>query len=184
MTNYLKNTALLSDSEDRPEIYIRCLSSYANGIYHGAWFDATQPLEALQSQIKQLLAKSPMPVAEEFAVHGYSGFGSLFIDEYESIEEIHEKARFIVEHGELGAELLAYYGGDLKYVKETLEEYYEGEYESESDYADHLFDEIYLSDIPDDIQYSIDYERFQRTIFINDYLSIEVDGNCHVFRRH
>lgn len=184
MTNYLNNTALLSDNEDRPEIYIACLSSYANGIHHGAWLDVTQPLGEIQKQIKQLLAKSPMKNAEEIAVHGCSGFGSLFIDEYERIQEIHEKASFILEHGELGAELLAYYGGDLEYVKKALEEYYEGKYESESDYADHLFDEIYLSDIPDDIQYCIDYERFQRTIFINDYLSIEVDGNCHVFRRH
>jgi antirestriction protein len=125
-----------------------------------------------------------MKNAEEVAVHGYSGFGDLFIDENESVEEIHEKARFIVEQGELGAELLAYYGGDLKYVQETLEKYYVGEYQSESDYADHLFDEIYLSDVPEDIQYCIDYEQFQRTIFINDYLSIEVGGSCHVFRRH
>lgn len=184
MANYLNITALLSDSENRPEIYIRCLSSYANGIYHGAWLDATQPLEALQSQIKQLLVKSPMNNAEVVAVHGYSGFGSVFIDENESIEEIHNKARFIVEQGELGAELLAYYGGDLKYVKETLEEYYEGEYESETDYADHLFDDIHLPEIPQHLQPYIDYEKFQRDIFINDYLSIKVEGNCHIFRRH
>lgn len=184
MTNYLNNSTLLSDREDHPEIYVACLSSYVNGIHHGAWLDARQPLEELQGQIKQLLTNSPMKDAEEFAVHGYMGFGSLFIDECESIEEIHEKARFILEQGELGAELLAYYGGDLKYVKETLEEYYVGEYQSELDYATRLFDEIYLSDIPDDIQYCIDYKRFQRTIFINTYLSIEIGESCHVFRRH
>jgi len=125
-----------------------------------------------------------MKNAEEFAVHGYSGFGSLFIDEYESIQEIHEKAHFILEHGELGAELMAYYGGDLKYATETLEEYYEGEYESDSDYAAYLFDEIYLPEIPKHLQFYIDYEKFQRDIFIDDYLSLEVKGKCHIFRRH
>jgi len=183
MANYLQNTALPT-SEDAPQIYLACLSSYNNGILFGEWIDATCDVEDIQEQIKQLLAKSPMPGAEEFAVHGHSGFGSLGIDEYESLEEIHEKALFIVEHGELGAEVMAHYSADVEYAKEALEEYYVAEYESELDYATELFDELYLHGIPKHIQGYIDYEKFQRDIFIDSYFSLDVNGSCHIFRQY
>lgn len=180
MSDYLNNIAL---SEDKPQIYVTCLASYNNGTSFGAWIDATSDVEDIQAQIKQLLAKSSMPNAEEFAIHSHSGFGSIGVGEYESIEEIHEKALFILEHGMLGAELMAY-GGSLEYAKEALEEYYMGEYESELDYASDLFDELYLHNLPKHVHFYIDYELFQRDIFINDYFSLDVNGSCHVFRQH
>ena len=181
MTNHLHNVAF---SEEKPRIYVACLASYTNGISYGEWLDATSDVEDIQENIKQLLAKSSIPNAEEVAVHDCSGFGSLIIGEHEGIEQIHEKARFIVEHGKLGAEVLNYYDGRLEDAQEVLEEYYQGEYKSELDYAIHLFDEIYLHDIPKHAQWYIDYEKFERDIFNNDYFSLDVKGRCHVFRRH
>lgn len=182
MTPNLENTGL-SNSEQRPKIYVACLSSYVNGILFGTWLDASQPVKDIREQIKQLLANSPMADAEEIAVHAFEGFGSLSIGEYEGIEAIQEKATFIVERGELGAELLAHYG-NLEDAEEALENYYVGEYKSELDYAVHLFNDVYLQDIPENIQYYIDYDKFCRNIFINDYFSLEVEGNCHVFMYH
>lgn len=181
MTNHLHNIAF---SEEKPQIYVACLASYNNGILYGEWLDATSDVEDIQENIKQLLAKSSIPNAEEVAVHDYSGFGSLIIGEYEGIEQIHEKALFIVEHGELGAEVLNYYDGRLEDAQEVLEEYYQGEYKSELDYAIHLFDEIYLHDIAKHAQWYIDYEKFERDIFNNDYFSLDVCGRCHVFRQY
>ena len=175
---------MITTNELRPRIYIACLSSYVNGIHYGAWVDAAQPVEDIQEQIKQLLAKSPMPDAEEIVVHAFEDFGSLSIGEYESIEAIQEKASFIVEQGELGAELLANYGGNLADAEEALNDYYVGEHESELDYSIHLFDECYLHEIPENIQYYVDYDKFCRDIFINDYFSIKVDGKYHIFINH
>ena len=180
MSNHLNNIAL---SEDKPQIYVACLSSYTNGILYGEWLDATCDVEDIQEQIKQLLAKSPMPGAEEFAIHDCMGFGSLHIEQHESIEEIHEKAHFILEHGELGAAVLAYHGGNLEYATNTLEEYVD-EYESELDYATELFDELYLHDVPKHVQSYIDYEQFKRDIFIDSYFSLDVKGKCHIFRQY
>jgi antirestriction protein len=182
MTTNLENTSM-SRSELCPKIYVACLSSYTNGILYGAWIDAAQEVEDIQEQIKQLLAKSPMPDAEEIAVHAFEDFGSLSIGEYESIQEIQEKASFIVEQGELGAELLAHYG-NLEDAREALDNYYMGAHESELDYAIHLFEECYLHDIPEHIQCYVDYEKFCRDIFIQDYFSLEVEGRCHVFMFH
>ncbi len=180
MSNHLQNS--LSASEGQLQIYVVCLSSYNNGILFGEWIDATCNVEDIQEQIKQLLAKSPTPGAEEFAIHDYRGFGSLHIKRDESIEKVQEKALFIVEHGDLGAEVLAYHRGNLYYATEALEEYYVGEYESELDYAAYLFDELYLHEIPKSVRDYISYTRFQRDIFIDDYFSLEVNGSCHIFR--
>lgn len=180
MSDYLDNITL---NEDTPQIYVACLASYNNGILYGEWLDATQDSDTIQAQIKQLLAKSPMPNAEEFAIHSHSGFGSIGVEEYESIQEIQEKALFILEHGELGAEVLNCYRDEgLEYATKILEKYYIGEYENELDYATKLFNEIYL--IPKHVQFYIDYELFQRDIFISDYFSLDVNGSCHVFRRY
>src|SRR5258708_494228 len=110
MTDNLKHGSFLTNNEPPPQIYVACLASYVNGKLFGKWIDATQPVEDILEQIKQLLANSPMPDAEEVAIHGHEGFYSLQIDEYESIKDVHSKALFISEHGGLGAELAAYYG--------------------------------------------------------------------------
>jgi len=183
-SSQLLNNASLSTIQEYPQIYVACLSSYTSGILYGAWIDATQLVEDIWVEIKQLLANSPMPGAEEFAVHDFQGFGSLHIDEYEGLKQIHEKATFVVEHGYLGAELAAYYGGDLEDASDALENHYMGEHESELDYAIHLFDECYLHDIPESVQYYVDYDKFCHDIFINDYFSIDIDGKTHVFVRH
>jgi len=177
------NNASLSTIQEHPQIYVACLSSYTNGILYGAWIDATQLVEDIWVEIKQLLDNSPIPGAEEFTVHDFQGFGSLHIDEYESLKQIHEKAVFVVEHGHLGAELAAYYG-NLEEAEEALENHYMGVYSSELDYAIHLFDECYLHDIPESVQYYVDYDKFCRDIFIDSYFSIDIDGKTHVFARH
>ena len=183
MRNHHLDHASLSTIQ-KPTIYVACLSSYTNGILYGAWVDATQEVENILAQIKQLLANGPMPGAEEFAVHDFRGFGFFRIDEYEDIEEIHEKALFITEQGELGTELIVYYAGDLEEAKKALENNYRGVHESELDYAMQLFDECYLHDIPESIQYYVDYDKFCRDIFIDDYFSINIDGKAHVFIRY
>lgn len=50
-----------------PQIYIACLASYNNGILYGKWIDANQDVSALEGEIQEILAESPMPDAEEWA---------------------------------------------------------------------------------------------------------------------
>lgn len=114
----------------------------------------------------------------------YEGFCSLKISKYESLEDVHNKALFVSEHGELGVELAAYYGGNLEDAETALEDYYHGEYESELDYATSLFDELYSHTIPEPARYYVDYEGFKHDIFISDCFSIEVQGCYHIFGYH
>jgi len=167
-----------------PKIYVACLASYTKGIFYGAWITLNQPLKDVFAQIRHLLDNSPMPGAEEGAVIDFEGFGSLGIGEYASITLIHEQAQFIIEHGKLGAELLAYYAGNLEEATEALDDYYVGRYESELIYAIHLFEECYLHNIPESAQAYIDYQKFCRDIFLVDYFSLSINSSAHVFRVH
>jgi antirestriction protein len=166
-----------------PRIYVACLAAYNNGWLHGKWIEAAQEVEIIQKEIQKMLIESPIAGAGEFAIHDFEDFGSLSLDEYESIKTVQSKAMFISTLGELGAELLAYCG-DLESAQEALENYYHGEYENELGFATQLFEECYLSSAPEAVSYYIDYEMFKRDIFINDYFSLDAEGKCHVFSRY
>ena len=62
-------TASALPSEDAPRIYVACLAAYNNGCLHGRWIDATTPDE-IMDEVRAMLAASPLPGAEEWAIHG------------------------------------------------------------------------------------------------------------------
>ncbi len=115
------------DAEIR--IYVACLAAYNNGILHGHWIDATQEADDVRAEISAMLKTSPVPGAEEYAIHDYEGFEGARIEEYSGIDEVCALAAFIAEHGELGGKLAAYYG-NVDDAREAIEDHYAGEYPS------------------------------------------------------
>ena len=74
MTDQLANAAPLAASAaparpDSPRIYVACLAAYNSGCLHGRWIEATTPDE-IWEQVRAMLADSPEPDAEEWAIHG------------------------------------------------------------------------------------------------------------------
>ena len=80
--------------ETTPRIYVACLSAYNNGHLHGRWIDATCA-EEIAEAVRTMLAASPMPDAEEWAVHDYEGFEGARLSEYASFDTVCELAAFI-----------------------------------------------------------------------------------------
>ena len=163
-------------------IYAACLASYNNGILHGAWVDAAQNEDAIFEAIHEMLKASPEPEAEEFAIHDHEGFEGLRIAEYEGIAEVAEKAAFVSEHGDLGAELVNHYG-DIQSALSALEDHYAGEFESVAEFAEQITNET--MDIPDNLRIYIDWDRMARDLEINDILAIELGhSRVHIFWSH
>ena len=79
-------------------IYVADLAAYNAGKFHGVWIDATMGMDEIWEEVKNMLAKSPEPMAEEYAIHDYEGFGGYGLSEYEGLERAHEIAAFIEEH--------------------------------------------------------------------------------------
>jgi antirestriction protein len=172
-------TALPTESDIR--IYVACLAAYNSGHLHGRWIDAGQGEAHIWEQTRAMLAASPEPDAEEWAIHDYEGFEGAPIGEYSSLETIAEYAEFITEHETLGGKLLEHYGGDLEDAKAALEEYC-GEFESVEDYARDLTEQT-GTQIPESLANYIDYAAMAHDMEMGgDVFTIETGfQQVHVF---
>ena len=79
-----------------PRIYVASLSDYNNGHLHGRWISAAQDPDLIYDEIHQMLATSPSPQAEEWAIHDYEGFTPHDICETEDIPTITRIAMEII----------------------------------------------------------------------------------------
>jgi antirestriction protein len=58
------------------QAYFADLAAYSAGVLHGAWIDVTQRADEIRDEIEAMPASSPVPGAEEYAVHDYDGLPS------------------------------------------------------------------------------------------------------------
>jgi len=135
---------------DVPRIYVASLSDYNAGRLHGAWIDAAQDDDDLQSDIDQMLADSPEPIAEEWAIRDYENFGDLRLGEYESLGLVSRIARGIVEYGPAFAAWVDVVDRDDERL-DQFEEAYHGEWDSMEQFAESLIDDLGLLRDLDDI---------------------------------
>lgn len=164
-----------------PRIYVACLAAYNNGHLHGAWIDADQDEEAIFAEIHTMLLRSPVPDAEEYAIHDYEGFGGVELREYSAINTVVRVAAFLAEHGTLGGAVLAYFSGDLDEASRALTHGYMGQFESLADYVQELTEET--TSIPEPLRYYIDWAAMARDVEMNgDVFTIETAHDAvHVF---
>jgi len=167
---------------DTPRIYVACLASYNAGVLHGKWIDATDADE-IREAIQDMLSESREPIAEEYAIHDYEGFGPLRLSEFEDIDKVAELGALIEEHGEAFAAYADNVGTDHA-TEEGFQDAYCGEWDSEKAYGEHLFDELYLHEVPEHVQPYIDYEAFARDVFMGDCFSVDKSGGVYVFHNH
>lgn len=166
----------------KPRIYVACLAAYNNGYLHGEWIDANQDLDSLWGEVKKILASSPIPNAEEFAIHDYEGFGEIRINEYTGLETVANYAEFLAEHGELGANVFAY-TDDIDEARKLIEECYHGWFDSEEDFAYYWTHEVDGREIPNYLRHYIDYKAMAHDYFIDNFFSIEIGLEVHVFAK-
>ena len=119
-----------------PRIYVACLAAYNNGLLHGEWIDADQSADELHEAVARMLAASPQPGAEEWAIHDYEGFGSLRLGEYESLDRVATIAAGIAEHGDAFSAWLSYDESQDATDMQSFEDAYRGEWDSLRAYAE------------------------------------------------
>ena len=169
---------------DRPAIYVACLASYNAGILHGAWVWADEGADAMRDATRAMLARSPEPGAEEWAIHDFAGFEGARVEEYASFDTVAALAEFVVERGALGGKVLEHFGHDLDDARDAFDNYC-GEFESLADYAEELTDDCGPR-IPDSLRHYIDYAAMGRDMEVNgDVFTVETAfDEVHVFGRH
>lgn len=168
---------------DPIRIYVACLAAYNNGHLHGSWIEVMDEA-AIWQAVQNMLAASPIEEdAEEWAIHDYEGFAGAEVGEYFSFANVVELAEYITERGELGAEVLNYYGGNIEDAKARFDEY-AGEYDSLEAYAEELTEQSGL-EIPESLANYIDYKAMAHDYEQSgDFLTFEVGGSVHIFWAH
>ncbi len=164
-----------------PKIYVACLAAYNEGKLHGKWINADQDADCIYEEIREMLSESPVPNAEEWAIHDVEDFYGCHIEEYADIDFVAELAAFISEHGKVGAVLLQYLNFEIEEAKVWMDERYCGIHDSEEDFAEETMEEIYS--IPDYLQNYIDYKRVAHDWFLCDYVSLEIGHKVAVFNQ-
>ena len=165
-----------------PRIYVASLADYNNGRLHGDWIEAAQDPEDLAAEIHSMLRRSPIPGAEEYAIHDYEGFGPLRISEYEGLETISRIATGIATHGEAYAALATIVGTDHEDALGRFEDHYLGQYETVEAFARHIADELGYEDelqkLPEHLQpyVSIDYAAVARDMEMELHVVEHDDG--------
>ena len=136
----------MSISTETARIYVACLASYNAGILHGRWIDCSSDASVMQSQVNKILADSPIPNAEEWAIHDCEGFAHL--DEYEDLEVIAERVGHWKNYGQEAVEAYEHWFG--KFDAEDFEDRYEGSvedhYEDRKNFACDQFAVVMLSE--------------------------------------
>ena len=172
------------NTQEQPRIYVACLAAYNNGRLHGKWIKCEDE-EQIKEEIQGMLKNSPVADTEdceEWAIHDYDNFHSIRLSEYESIKNIALIAEKINEHGEAVSVFIDYIGGIEYFNDSDFEDAFQGEWENEEDFAYNLMNDCY--EIPNYLEYYIDYEKYANDLFINDYYSENLsNGNIIVFRR-
>lgn len=165
---------------DRPRIYVACLAAYNNGCLHGRWIDATTPDEVMD-EVRAMLAASPLPDAEEWAIHDYEGFEGAQLSEYASFETACNLAEYIAEHGRLGALVHRHFGDDLEQAEAAFDDY-AGEYRSVAHFAEDLTYETGPA-IPKRLEFYIDWDAMGRDMVLGgDVFTVETGfDQVHVF---
>lgn len=178
-----KNVHTDAKQDHGPRIYVACLAAYNHGCLYGDWFALKDydDVEELSAAIQEMLKDSVIPNAEEFAIHEYEGFYGYQIHEYENLETVLTLGYNIAEHGEAYVLFCKNYGSIADV--EDFQEAYVGEYDSEIDYAQEIFDEQHITVIPEAIRNYFDYALYAQDLFINDYFAMKNETNrVYVYR--
>lgn len=151
-----------------PHIYVASLADYNAGRLHGTWIDATQDTEAIHAAIAEMLARSPEPIAEEWAIHDYNGFFGLSLSEHESIDRLSRVARGIEAHGAAFASWLSACAPDEDTI-DGFEDAYHGTFDSREEYVEELVDDLGYQKLNDAFPGQLGaYVRFDGDALVHD----------------
>ena len=174
----------------RPRIYVASLADYNEGRLYGRWIDADQSAEESSDAVQEVLAGSPSPGAEEWAIHDYEGFGPLRLDEFESLEDIAKVAAGIARYGAVFAAWADHVGIDSELL-DGLEDAYLGEFENGAAFAEEALGESgviekVLEQLPQRLRpyVTVDYEGYFEDLVTNGEVNAieRADGSIYVFR--
>lgn len=175
-------------TQTEPRVYVACLAAYNSGILHGDWIDLEgADAHTIPEAINAMLAASPVPGAEEYAIHDHEGLCGLLPGESATPDELANMAAAIGEVGDDAEAFQAYAehcgnGGDACELAYSFRDAFQGVWDSERDYAENLADDIgLLADAPETLARYFDWDAWTHDLFLDGYTAHRVSGGVAVF---
>lgn len=177
----------MSARELEPRIWVASLGDYVAARLFGRWIDADQSEEEITAEIEAMLASSPLPGAEEWAIFDAVDFGPVQISENEDLSAVSELGRGIAEHGVAFGHFAAYLGpsgyGDL----DTFEDRYVGRFDSPTAFAEEMLEAtgVDLEALGPEFlapYIRVDLDAYARDLALDYYIAEDADG-IYVFER-
>lgn len=165
-------------------VYVGTYGKYSNGSIDGAWLNLSdyESREEFQAACRKLHKDETDP---EFMFQDWENIPDGLISECSISDELFTliEASANSGNGEAFSTWLLMYtisdfeGKDADDIEEMFNESYEGEYDSEEDFASHMAEECYNIEGP--LANYFDYGAYARDLFLTDYWT----DNGFVFRR-
>ena len=145
-----------------PSIYVSCLAAYNSGVLHGRWIDLTNGEDATATDIREMLATSPVADAEEYAVHDFEGFGSYKVSEWSDVATLVAIAEAVDEHGPFITEYLADVHDDLADAIAAVDDMSEAD--NFGQFAYDMAEEVVLPGADETLKRYFDFDSFERDL--------------------
>jgi len=167
------------------KIYIACLAAYNSGYLHGKWIDVSSDAEEMEKEAQKIIKTSPVPDAEEWAIHDYDNFPNM--GEYVGLEKIAEITDMIEssdQDADVVKAVIDNFSSDEIFMgaaQRALEDN-RGVWDRFQDYADDFADEMLACHDCGNgewIKQYFDYEQYARTLEY-DYTVIDVPKGVFV----
>jgi len=166
-----------------PVVTVVCSEAYANNQLHGVRLPAVDKT-VLTDGIQSLLASGPMKQAIKWHILQYEYFHDLVLSAHESLEQIVLVANFLLQHGLLGAALLAHTNNQVDKARHLLQNCYQGSYVHKADFASAYCDAAYgdlLDNCPKFLLSHVDYTGMANVLLATNFFSVWVDDKQHIF---
>jgi antirestriction protein len=163
------------------KLYVGTYGKYNAGRLHGKWLDLTKysDKEEFMEGCKKLhnTERDPEYMFQDKAGVLYK-MPKYWLNESHISDEVFEFMEAFAEDEEKGEAFLSWvknagYKGDFSYLITKFEEAYEGKYDSEKTYTEHLVDETGILEKMGELSYYFDYEAYVRDLFITDYMYLD-----------
>lgn len=179
-------TNATNQSAPEPIVYVACLAAYNAGRHHGVTIrPAEQDADEMAAAIRDMLARSPAPGAEEVIVIDFEDLPHNDMAQVFDLAKLADDAVAYVElceqHDRGAVDAYAdCHHGDM----DGFEDAFNGVYESTRGFVDELLDDAYgdvLANIPDWIRRCIDSDDVWNQLSYDDFWCADVPGGVAIF---
>ena len=171
-------------SHDSPAIYVACLASYNKGVLFGRWIDLEEceDLHDLQQCVKQVLAESPEPMAEEWAIHDSQGLPAFLECEYPELSDLNDYVEGTANADDRDAYMIACeYRGEVL-SEDDFNEYYHGHHSSPEHFVEEWYEDTgMLSQVPEHLRNYINWESVWNDMDCDGWHAYYANGGYYIF---